>query len=176
MPSITVVLPTAEVAILAAGSAAVCVLPDEGCAVALGESPINVTVGDRSVGVVCDDVLAPTFTTPTLTSWSIVAEDLESLGARVHFQTNVTAGSPCRVKFKLVDGAASEEYAGKYSSPEQNTPHTEHVDITTIADRGLTYDLYWAWSSGMSSATWALVAANAVYVPINGEGDFPASG
>ena len=162
--------------ILAAGSAAVCVLPDEGIAVSVGEEPVSVAMGPQAVTTVCDDVLSATFTTPTLTSWGLVAYDLGLPGARVIYTPVVTAGTACRVKFKLVDGAASEEYAGRYSSPEQNTPHLSQVDITAVGDRGLTYDLYWAWSSGMSSASWALVAANAVYVPINGEGDFPASG
>jgi hypothetical protein len=69
-----------------------------------------------------------------------------------------------------------------YSSPEQLTPHACMIGslipgaFIDDADRGITYDLYWSWTSGMSSAAYALFAADAIYVPANGEGSFPQSG
>ena len=100
---------------------------------------------------------------------------LEASGARVSVVELTTAGSPCRVKLSLVHASASETYSTRYSSPDQLTPHTGiFTTILATADRGLTYDLYWSWTSGNESAGPTLVAAAAVYVPLTGEGDYPA--
>ncbi len=157
MPHIDVMVPDSHVTVLA-------------------ESPaISVEVPDSSVSVVCDDAIASTYTEPTLTDWSVLAEDLEAAGAKVSVVELTTAGSPCRVKLSLVHADAGETYATKYSSPEQLTPHDGiAATIRTTTDRGLTYDLYWSWTSGNESGGPELVAEAAIYVPLIGEGDYPA--
>lgn len=172
MPRIEVTVPDSSIDVLIGDRAVDVVLAADPVSVAIKDQPVNVTLAPQFVDVLCDDVLASTFTTPTLTSVHVNATDLGAPGARMYF-TAVTAGSPCRVKFKLHHASATEDYATKYSSPEELTPHATQVDITTSGDRGLTYDLYWSWTSGASSAGWALFAAAAIYVPANGEGDFP---
>ena len=151
------------------------VIPDNVISV-LAESPaISVEVPGSFVSVVCDDVIASTYTEPTLTDWSVLAEDLEAAGTKVSVVELTTDGSPCRVKLSLVHADASETYATKFSSPEQLTPHSGMATtILAAADRGLTYDLYWSWTSGNESGGPELVAAEAVYVPLSGEGDYPA--
>jgi hypothetical protein len=152
------------------------VIPDNVISV-LAESPaISVEVPGSFVSVVCDDVIASTYTEPTLTDWSVTVEDLELAGARFKAVELTTAGSPCRVRLSLVHVDASQVYRTRYSSPEQNTPHDAGVqyDISDADDRGLTYDLYWSWTSGNESGGPELVAAEAVYVPLSGEGDYPA--
>lgn len=178
--SACVTLETNEVAVLAGGRAIEVKMP-VGEATVLGESPpIDVGIADGTITVVCDDIISPTFTTPTLTSWECTAEDLGPDWIHVHFSA-VTAGTACRIKFKLALTGHPDLRSG-YSAPEQLTPHDCVIGSLTPgsfisdSDRGITYDLYWSWTSGMSSATWALVAANAVYVPSTGEGDFPQSG
>jgi len=155
-------------------------VPDGSVQVAIDSPPIDVTLGDRSIVSVCDDIISPTYTAPTLTSWTALATDEGLNGITVVFGA-VTAGSPCRVRFKLTEATATVDQRSGYTAPEQNTPHAVTIDATganiiASADRGLTYDLYWSWSSGMSTGAYALVAAAAIYNPIKGEGDFPASG
>lgn len=168
-------LPRAE-ARLVVGSPAVSLrLPRSEAELVVGQAPVPLRMPRQTALVVCRDVIAASFTTPTLVSWSVLAEDLEAAGARVSVVEVETAGSPCRVKLHLVHASASETYATKYSSPEQLTPHTGiFTTIAAAPDRGLTYDLYWSWTSGNESAGPTLLAAAAVYVPLTGEGDFPA--
>jgi len=150
-------------------------VPDGAISVLAESPPISVGVPDSFVSVACDDVIASTYTEPTLTDWSVLAEDLEGEGARVSVVELTTAGSPCRVKLTLVHASASEAYATKFSSPEQLTPHVGlSATIRETTDRGLTYDLYWSWTSGNESGGPELVAAEAIYVPLTGEGDYPA--
>jgi len=145
-------------------------------AVLIGNPDAVVSVDTTEAVVMCSQLAESTFTTPTLVSWEVLAQDNGSLGADVHFGPCVTAGSPCRVRFKLVL-AGSNDPRTPYSSPEQTTPHeTSVTDITAAADRGETFDLYWSWSSGQQTGAYALVASAAIYIPNNGEGDFPASG
>jgi len=165
--------------VLVASGAVDCVVPDGSVQVAIDSPPIEVTIGDRSIFSVCDDIIAATFTTPTLTSWSALAIDEGISGVSVELGAE-TAGSACRVRFKLVAAGANDLRSG-YSSPDQNTPHAVTIDATGVtiidpSDRGLTYDLYWGWTSGMSAGAYALVDTAVIYVPNNGEGDFPASG
>lgn len=173
-------LPDRRVTVLAAQGAVACVLPDAGVTVSADSPPISVTIGDTATTILCDDVIAASYTTPTLTSWEALATDEGANGITVEFLA-VTAGSPCRVRFKLV-AATANDLRSIYTSPEQNTPHEVVLDATTAvgiidpSDRGLTYDLYWGWTSGSETGAYALVAAAAIYIPNNGEGDFPASG
>lgn len=168
-------LPRAE-ARLVVGSPAVSLrLPRHEARIVVGQPAVPLQMPRQTALLVCRDVLAASFTTPTLVSWSVLAEDLESGGARVSVVEVETAGSPCRVKLTLVHASASDDYATKYSSPEQLTPHAGiFTTILAAADRGLTYDLYWSWTSGNESGGPDLLAAAAVYVPLTGEGDFPA--
>jgi hypothetical protein len=140
----------------------------------VGDGPVTVAVPDASVSVICLDPLESSFVTPTLTSWSVVAYDNELAGARVALIEAVTAGSPCRIKLTLVHAGASEQYATKYSSPDAQAHAGMSTDILLPADRGLDYDLYWTWTSGNETGGPELVAAEAVYVPTNGEGDVPS--
>jgi hypothetical protein len=178
--SACVTLETNEVAVLAGGRAIEVKMP-VGEATVLGESPpIDVGIADGTITVVCDDIISPTFTTPTLTSWAADSEDLGPDWVHVHFSA-VTDGSPCRVKFKLVHSGSPDLRSG-FSSPEQLTPHLCMIgslvpgSYIDDSDRGLDYDLYWSWTSGMSVGAYALVASGAVYIPATGEGDFPQSG
>jgi hypothetical protein len=144
--------------------------------VGIGNAAAVVGLDSSRALVTCSQIEEATFTTPTLVSWSALAQDNGSSGADVHFVTSVTAGSPCRIGFKLVKAGTNDPRTG-YSSPDQLTPHACSVDgITAAGDRGQTYDLYWRWTSGNQSAGYALVASAAIYIPNNGEGDFPASG
>jgi hypothetical protein len=177
---ICVTLESNEVAVMANSRAVSVTVPDGFVTVAGEAAPIDVQIADGSITITCDDILSPTFTTPTLTSWACTAEDHGTGWVQVHFAA-VTAGSPCRVKFRLTK-ATHPDMRGGYSAPEQLTPHScmigpliPGVYISDL-DRGIYYDLYWSWTSGMSSAAYALVAADAVYVPSNGEGDFPSEG
>lgn len=150
-------------------------MPRQTAVLSVGSPRAVLTMPDQRALLVCDDELEASFTTPTLTDWSVLAEDLEAGGSRVSVVALTTAGSPCRVKLSLVHASAGETYATKFSSPEQLTPHTGiFTTITAVADRGLTYDLYWSWTSGNQSGGPELVAAAAIYVPLTGEGDFPA--
>lgn len=176
MPHVDVVVPDAHVTVRAAADAAVVVVPAASATVLAAAGPATVTVPTNVASVICDDALASSFTTPALTHWELVATDLGLAGARIVFSGSTTSGSPCRVKFTLTDAGATQDYATRYSSPDQTTPHDVQVDVSLAADRGLTYDLYWSWTSGNEAGGPTLVAANAVYVPGNGEGDFPAEG
>ena len=161
---------------------AILTLPASAARMQVGQPAAVMVAPDTEARLLCDDQLAETFTTPTLTSWTCVAEDLGPDWIHVHFSA-VTAGTACRVKFKLSLTGHPDMRSG-YSSPEQLTPHACMIGLLTPipgsfisdSDRGITYDLYWAWTSGMSDGAWELVAANAVYVPLTGEGDFPQSG
>ena len=175
-------LPRAEARLLL-GSPAVSVrLPRQEARLTLGTPAVSLVLPRQEARIVCRDELAATFTTPTLTAWSLLAEDtVDAIGApacKVSVVAITTAGSPCRVKLTLRHASATQDYATKYSSPEQNTPHNNsvYVYISTGGDRGLTYDLYWSWTSGNESAGPTLLAAAAVYVPNDGEGDYPAEG
>lgn len=168
-------LPRAE-ARLVVGSPAVSLrLPRQTANLVVGQPAVPLQMPRQTAMVVCRDIIAPTFTTPTLVSWSLLAEDLEAGGARISVVEVETAGSPCRIKLHLVHASASEIYATKYSSPEQLSPHTGiFTTILAALDRGLTYDLYWSWTSGSQMGGPTLLAAAEVYVPLTGEGDFPA--
>lgn len=136
-------------------------------AVGVGNVPAVVAV-DTSRGLVtCSQIGEPTFTTPTLTEWHANAIDNGSLGCTVYF-TATTAGSPCRVRFHLID---AETYKTAFSSPVQLTPHASNLNITGTLNRGKYYDLKWSWTSGNESVTQELVLADAVYIPADGEGD-----
>lgn len=141
----------------------------------LAESPaISVEVPGSFVSVVCDDLLESSYIEPTLVSWSVVAEDLGSSGARLSVVELVTAGSPCRVRLSLVHALNANARLTNFSSPEQLTPHSNIVmTIIADADRGLYYDLYWEWTSGNQSGGPDLAAEAAVYVPTRGEGNVP---
>lgn len=174
MPQIDVTVPDSAAAVLVAAGAVSVAVPDSAASVLLASPSVDVAVPASTAAVICDDALASTFTAPTLVDWHLVASDMLALGARVAFSDCTTDGSPCRVKFTLHHDDATKDYGAKYSSPEQNTPHANGFDITVTADRGRSYDLYWSWTSGNESGGPTLVAAGAVYVPLNGEGDFPA--
>lgn len=171
-------LPAAEARLVVGSPAAILTMPRQTARLVVGAPSVPLTMPGQRALLVCEDELAATFTTPTLVSWSVLVEDLGVPGARMSVVAVVTAGSPCRIKLTLIHASASEDYATKYSSPDQLTPHSAAMqfDVTAIGDRGLTYDLYWSWTSGNQSAGPTLVAAAAVYIPNNGEGDFPASG
>jgi hypothetical protein len=177
---ICVTLDSNEVAVMANSKAVSVTVPAGSVTVAGEASPIDVQIADGSITITCDDILSPTFTTPTLTSWACTAEDHGPDWVQVHF-TAVTAGSTCRVKFKLALVGHPDMRSG-FSAPEQLTPHICMIGSVVAggyideADRGLDYDLYWSWSSGMSTGAWALVDSAAVYVPLTGEGDFPSEG
>jgi hypothetical protein len=177
---ICVTLDSNEVAVMANSKAVSVTVPAGSVTVAGEASPIDVQIADGSITITCDDILSPTFTTPTLTSWWADSEDLGPDWVHVHFSA-ITVGSPCRVKFRLTKSTHPDLRSG-FSSPEQLTPHVSMIGslipgvYISDSDRGIYYDLYWSWTSGMSSAAYALVAADAVYVPSNGEGDFPQSG
>jgi len=162
---------------MSAPGAVACVLPDAGVTVSVGSQPIAVTMGDTSATLLCDDIIASTFTTPTLVSWACTAEDLGLTLARVTFTNSVTAGSPCRVRFLLrLSSGTLHDQTTRYSSPEQNSPHVASCNITEASDRGITYDLYWQWTSGMQSSAYALVAEEVIYVPVPGEDTVNAEG
>jgi hypothetical protein len=177
---ICVTLDSNEVAVMANSKAVSVTVPAGSVTVAGEASPIDVQIADGSITITCDDILSPTFTTPTLTSWACTAEDHGPDWVQVHFIA-VTAGSPCRVKFKLALVGHPDMRSG-FSAPEQLTPHICMIGSVVAggyideANRGLYYDLYWSWSSGMSTGAWALVDSAAVYVPLTGEGDFPSEG
>ena len=174
MPHVDVTLPQDWAAVTIGAQAAEVAVPDSGVSVLAAAPSVEVVIPDAVVSVVCDDALASTFTTPTLTDWSVTALDLGPEGARFTSVACATAGSPCRIRFQLVNG--SKVHTSRYSSPEQNTPHVYGclVDIESSLDRGVTYDMYWSWTSGNESGSWALVSAASVYVPADGEGDYPA--
>lgn len=149
------------------------IMPDSAVSVLIADPGVSVVMPDSSCSVICDDVLAATFTTPTLVSWHANAVDLGSLGCRVDFTNCTTAWSPCRVRFHLLD---SETYKTAFSSPEQLNPHEGSLTITGALNRGKAYDLRWSWTSGNESVTQELVLADAIYIPADGEGDYPAEG
>ena len=174
MPHVDVTLPQEWAAVAVGAQAAEVTVPDSSASVLAASPSVDVVIPEAVVSVICDDDLDSSFTTPTLTDWSVLAADIDSERARFSSVACVTAGSPCRIRFQLVNG--SKVHTTKYSSPEQNTPHIYgcQVDIVLVGDRGITYDLYWSWTSGNESGSWALVAAASVYVPADGEGDYPA--
>lgn len=176
MSRVVLTLPRAEAKLVVGSPVVSLTLPRQAAVLSVGAPAVPLTLPNQRALLVCDDALdTDGFVTPTLTGWSVLAEDLEASGARVSVVELTTAGSPCRVKLSLVHASASETYSTKYSSPDQLTPHTGiFTTILATADRGLTYDLYWSWTSGNESAGPTLVAAAAVYVPLTGEGDFPA--
>ncbi len=167
-------LPRAEGRLVVGSPEAALTLPRQEAALTVGSPALALVLPRQDARLLCRDELPDTFTEPTLTDWSLIAEDLELSGARVTVVSVTTAGSPCRVKLTLVHASASEDYATKYSSPDANEHAGMATDITALADRGLTYDLYWTWTSGNETGGPTLVAAAAVYVPLSGEGDFPA--
>jgi hypothetical protein len=143
----------------------------------VGQPAAVMVAPDTEARLLCDDQLAETFTTPTLTSWACTAEDLEIDLALVTFTNSVTAGSPCRVQFLLrLSGGTLHDQMTRYSTPEQNYPHAVSCDITESGDRAITYDLYWQWTSGMQSSSYALVAEDVIYVPGPGEDTVNAEG
>lgn len=169
---VSVYLEDTSAAVLLDSPTATVMLEDTDASAMLDSPTAIVTIEDTSAMVVCDDVLAPAFTTPTLTEWHALAEDNGTLGALVTF-TATTAGSACRVRFHLID---SETYKTAFSSPDQNTPHTGTLTITGTLNRGKSYDLKWSWTSGNESVTQELVLADAVYIPADGEGDHLSEG
>lgn len=175
MKAAVLIVPRAEAKLVVGSQVAVLTMPRQSAGLVLGSPAVPLTLPRQQALLVCEDELAATFTTPTLTDWSVLAEDLEAAGAKVSVVELTTAGSPCRVKLTLVHASASQSYATKYSSPDQLTPHTgPFTTILATPDRGLTYDLYWSWTSGNESGGPELVAAAAIYVPLTGEGDYPA--
>lgn len=174
--AVDVMLPSQTATVLVADQAVSVAVPVSVASVLAASPSVSVEVPPSVVSVVCDDQIdVGGFVTPTLVDWSVLAEDLETSGARVSVVELTTDGSPCRVKLSLVHASASETYATKYSSPEQLAPHVgPFTTILATPDRGLTYDLYWSWTSGNESGGPELVAAAAIYVPLTGEGDYPA--
>lgn len=174
MPHVDVTLAEQTATVTVAAPAAAVAVPDAAVSVLAAAPSVAVVAPLTTVSVVCDDALESSFTAPTLTDWSVTALDLGPEGARFTSVACVTAGSPCRIRFQLVNG--SKVHTSRYSSPEQNTPHVYGclVDIESSLDRGVTYDMYWSWTSGNESGSWALVSAASVYVPADGEGDYPA--
>jgi hypothetical protein len=164
---VSVYLEDTSAAVLLDSPTAAVVIEDTEASVLMDNPTATVTLEDTSALVVCDDVLALTFTTPTLTAWHANAIDNGSLGCTVYF-TATTAGSPCRVRFHLID---TETYKGAFSSPDQNTTHASNVTITGTGNRGKSYDLKWSWTSGNEGVVQELILADAVYIPASGEGD-----
>lgn len=164
---VSVYLEDTSAAVLLDSPTAAVVIEDTAASVLMDNPTATVTLEDTSALVVCDDVLAQTFTTPTLTDWHANAIDNGAANCTVNF-TATTAGSPCRVRFHLFDTETSNKL---FSSPEQNSPHASSHVITLSNLRGLTYDLRWSWSSGNESVFHELVMADAVYIPADGEGD-----
>ena len=148
------------------------VMGDAAASVAIEIPTETIYMGDAQGLVVCDDVIASSFTTPTLTAWHANAVDNGSAGCEVAF-TATTAGSPCRVMFHLVDAVT---WKTPYSSPEQNTPHATSQTIAGAANRDKSYDLKWSWTSGSQSVTQELVLADAVFIPASGAGDHISEG
>lgn len=167
--------------ILAAGSAAVCVLPDEGIAVNLGESPINVAMGAQEISVLCDDVIVPTtFVTPTIVSVECLAVDYMagvtgSATVKFSFHDCVTAGSPCRASWRLVsqyDSAVICDANNKGIEATAQPNMAAYLDpYASPSNRNCLYDLWWKWTSGSEFIDWTLVAAGAVFAPAEGDGD-----
>lgn len=171
--AVDVMLPSQTATVLVADQAVSVAVPVSAASVLAASPSVAVEVPPPAVSVVCDQLDIGGFVTPTLVDWSVLAADLETDGARISVVELTTDGSPCRVKLTLMHDSASKDYATKFSSPEQLTPHTgPFTTILATPDRGLTYDLYWSWTSGNESGGPELVAAAAIYVPLAGEGDY----
>lgn len=180
MATVTVILPPAEVTVQAAGSAAVCVLPDAACAVTLGCAPVAVTMGELEVSVLCDVVVESTaFVTPTIVSVECDAIDYlpGETGATVRFSFHdcETDGTPCRARWRLVSTHDELVFCDtKNKSDESLLQPDTTIDLSPYVseeNRDVYYDLWWRWTSGSHSIDWTLVQEDFVVAPWEGDGD-----
>lgn len=114
------------------------------------------------------------FVTPTLDSWQVTVTDTTP-AAEIDYEAT-TLGTACTVRF-ILKKPVKIVYAGPYSSPAQNTPHTSADEISAAADRGAWYDLYWHWyiTEVLQSAD-ILIGSGLIYIPAVGEGSDIYSG